>query len=163
MMCGNPDFSLSTRPSTMRKPVHNSQGFAHMSGLVTPNVARVRAVTEDGREVIVEPGPEVDGCRAAASSRSRRARRGSSTCRRWTRMAPSSQRTTSATTRRTEVSRRSGGCAQPASRRLSLHPGKDPRNIHPVRVVTAVCEAPAQHEGWGVRVNHGLPVIPCPQ
>ncbi len=57
--CGVPNLDPEMNP--MKVSVHNSQGFAHVSGLVTPNVARVRVVTEEGREVIVEPGPEVDG------------------------------------------------------------------------------------------------------
>lgn len=60
--CGVPNLDPGTNP--MKVSVHNSQGFAHVSGIVTPNVARIRAVTEDGREVIIEPGPEVDGAPA---------------------------------------------------------------------------------------------------
>jgi hypothetical protein len=45
----------------MEASVHNSQGFAHAWGLVASNVASIRAITEDGREVVVAPGTvEVD-------------------------------------------------------------------------------------------------------
>jgi hypothetical protein len=43
--------------------LQSSQGFARVTGLVTDEVARMRLVTEDGREFFVEPGPypQLDG------------------------------------------------------------------------------------------------------
>jgi hypothetical protein len=54
-VCG--PWSPDPAVDAMHASVHNSQGYAHGYGIVTANVASVRLVTEDGREVVVEPGP----------------------------------------------------------------------------------------------------------
>jgi hypothetical protein len=48
----------ASRPLAASVSEHN--GYAWAEGLVTDQVARIRLVTEDGREMFVEPGPNIE-------------------------------------------------------------------------------------------------------